>query len=303
MKPIVNYGLSDSLIDAVRKSVEEAKLHPNQQKLDVHKPEKDELTSHDFRELRAGKHAGKKVKDGIDTHPKSMDEDEQIDEAMYDKAHAQRIVDRLKSGGDGNYSVGPENNGKHPVIHAYHPNSRVNRDIKMKKAEDEQMDEANYNSDNPEYEAQLAAIDMYHYKKADHHRRTLQTLGTQGKLKTPEGNFHKAALEKHQSALNAMAAFDHESMRSNLKREEYEQMDEVKLADLPRRFVPGRPGQYDGANYVDPQGADETAADMKKAERKRKKGSQGPMKRRFDTKSYKRIKDGPRAGNLDQQAK
>jgi len=31
------------------------KLHPNQQKLDVHEPEKDELTADDFKKLRAGK--------------------------------------------------------------------------------------------------------------------------------------------------------------------------------------------------------------------------------------------------------
>ncbi len=33
------------------------KLHPNQQKLDVHEPEKDELTADDFKKLRAGKKA------------------------------------------------------------------------------------------------------------------------------------------------------------------------------------------------------------------------------------------------------
>ena len=33
----------------------EEKLHPNQQKLDVHEPEKDELTADDFKKLRAGK--------------------------------------------------------------------------------------------------------------------------------------------------------------------------------------------------------------------------------------------------------
>ena len=40
-----------------KESVEEAKkpLHPNQQKLDVHEPEKDELTAKDFEMLRAGK--------------------------------------------------------------------------------------------------------------------------------------------------------------------------------------------------------------------------------------------------------
>ena len=54
-----NYGLPDSLIDAVRKAVEEAKLHPNQQKLDVHEPEKDKLTADDFKKLRGGKNGGK----------------------------------------------------------------------------------------------------------------------------------------------------------------------------------------------------------------------------------------------------
>lgn len=41
--------------------VDEAKkpLHPNQQKLDVHEPEKDELTAKDFEMLRAGKKAKK----------------------------------------------------------------------------------------------------------------------------------------------------------------------------------------------------------------------------------------------------
>lgn len=45
-----------SVADAVMKVMNE-KLHPNQQKLDVHEPEKDELTADDFKKLRAGKKA------------------------------------------------------------------------------------------------------------------------------------------------------------------------------------------------------------------------------------------------------
>ena len=42
--------------DAVTKiMMGEKALHPNQQKLDVHEPEKDELTADDFKKLRAGK--------------------------------------------------------------------------------------------------------------------------------------------------------------------------------------------------------------------------------------------------------
>ena len=43
-----------NVADAVTKIMNE-KLHPNQQKLDVHEPEKDKLTADDFKKLRAGK--------------------------------------------------------------------------------------------------------------------------------------------------------------------------------------------------------------------------------------------------------
>ena len=46
----------NSVADAASKIMSE-KLHPNQQKLDVHEPEKDKLTADDFKKLRAGKKA------------------------------------------------------------------------------------------------------------------------------------------------------------------------------------------------------------------------------------------------------
>jgi hypothetical protein len=54
-----------SVADAVMKVMNE-KLHPNQQKLDVHEPEKDELTSDDFKKLRAGKKAEEVKKEETD---------------------------------------------------------------------------------------------------------------------------------------------------------------------------------------------------------------------------------------------
>ena len=84
MKPIVNYGLSDSLIDSVKKAVEEA-LVGGQKKLDVDKDGKLEKT--DFASLRAKKNT-------IDTKPKLKEEDEQIDEApMKSGAQSRREVD------------------------------------------------------------------------------------------------------------------------------------------------------------------------------------------------------------------
>jgi len=48
---------------AARIMMGEKALHPNQQKLDVHEPEKDKLTAKDFEMLRAGK---KKVKENLE---------------------------------------------------------------------------------------------------------------------------------------------------------------------------------------------------------------------------------------------
>jgi hypothetical protein len=42
------------------------KLHPNQQKLDVHEPEKDELTADDFKKLRAGKKPAEVKKEEVE---------------------------------------------------------------------------------------------------------------------------------------------------------------------------------------------------------------------------------------------
>jgi hypothetical protein len=58
-----------NVAEEARKIMMGEKLHPNQQKLDVHEPEKDELTADDFKKLRAGK------KDEV-----KKEEVEQIDE-------------------------------------------------------------------------------------------------------------------------------------------------------------------------------------------------------------------------------
>ena len=71
--------------DAVTKiMMDEKALHPNQQKLDVHEPEKDELTADDFKKLRAGKKAPEVKKEEV----------EQIDEVSLktaSSAFAKRI--------------------------------------------------------------------------------------------------------------------------------------------------------------------------------------------------------------------
>jgi hypothetical protein len=70
--------VSQDLQDAIKKvmsggSVEEAKvIHPNQQRIDVHEPEKDEITADDFKKLR-----------GMKKEKPMKEEEEQQDEAMH----------------------------------------------------------------------------------------------------------------------------------------------------------------------------------------------------------------------------
>lgn len=221
MKPTNNYGLSDSLIDTVRKAVEEAKLHPNQQKLDVHEPEKDELTSQDFKKLRAGK----KVKDGIDTKPKLKEEDH-IEES------SQNVAAHVKTN---KYSWG--------TMKTVHQGSSFSIPL------------------HPE------------------HHEAIAKLKDQQEHKFKDETGHHWTAKRQGDDVHFQGANDGNSTKVPHKAiaEEVEQMDEVKLADLPRRMVKGK--SY-GADYVDPEGADD-ADDMKKAEPKRKSGPQGTMKRRF----------------------
>jgi len=69
----------------------EKALHPNQQKLDVHEPEKDELTADDFKKLRAGK------KDEV-----KKEEVEQIDELSANtmKSYVNKAKPEIKAAKD-----------------------------------------------------------------------------------------------------------------------------------------------------------------------------------------------------------
>jgi hypothetical protein len=78
-----------NVADAVSKIMNE-KLHPNQQKLDVHEPEKDKLTAHDFKKLRAGKKAPEVKKEEVEQEEeKSMTFSEML--AAY-KEHGLAVI-------------------------------------------------------------------------------------------------------------------------------------------------------------------------------------------------------------------
>lgn len=83
------------------KQVDEAKkpLHPNQQKLDVHEPEKDELTAKDFEMLRAGKKA--KMKEEVKVLPDDKEEADSEDDDEEVKGKKKKMDEaRFKKGED-----------------------------------------------------------------------------------------------------------------------------------------------------------------------------------------------------------
>jgi hypothetical protein len=89
MNNISNKNIRNVADIAARIMMGEKVVHPNQQKLDVHEPEKDELTAKDFEMLRAGKKAGVK-----------KEEVDQLDELSVNKMLTYRSKATEKLGSD-----------------------------------------------------------------------------------------------------------------------------------------------------------------------------------------------------------
>ena len=84
--------------DAVTKiMMGEKALHPNQQKLDVHEPEKDELTADDFKKLRAGKKAPEVKKEEVESPSKESMEKAASDKKIKHEIAADRIEQKQKN--------------------------------------------------------------------------------------------------------------------------------------------------------------------------------------------------------------
>jgi hypothetical protein len=101
----------------------EKALHPNQQKLDVHEPEKDELTADDFKKLRAGKKAPEVKKEEV----------EQIQE--YESKDG-KFVHRAKPG-----VYGGTKDEKHAVDTLKGPKMKELSDIEAEKKKKKKMSE------------------------------------------------------------------------------------------------------------------------------------------------------------------
>ena len=163
------------------------------------------------------------------------EEVESIDEAVFDsKDAAQSVANKLKAKhDDGNYHVKADN-GKHRVVHAYYPNSKVKKEIANLTEEVEQIDEASYNKDSEHHKnARKAAKSMggkakYHpnghasvsFQDVVHGRSTVNPKGTV--LSTGEENAKRAAKSHGGKAVGNVVHF----------KEEVEQVNERSREDL-----------------------------------------------------------------------
>jgi len=102
------------------------KLHPNQQQLDVHEPEKDELTADDFKKLRGKKEVKKE-------EVEELNEEDAYEKDRYAVKNGKAVKDNPTHQGSPNYKDQPH--------HVYATSAENALKKHIKKEEVEQMDE------------------------------------------------------------------------------------------------------------------------------------------------------------------
>jgi hypothetical protein len=176
------------------------KLHPNQQKLDVHEPEKDELTSDDFKKLRAGKKPDVKKEDV-----------EQIDELS---------TSTLKS-----YISGAQKD-RASQSDSKNSGDRAEADYAKKQIVKRTSGIVDAKSRMSKEEVEI--------EEESHQSKT-----TMKHIPNPSPALKQAAKDIKPGIAGIRDRFDMLDA-GGVKREEVESIDEVKMADLPSTKVQGR---------------------------------------------------------------
>ena len=286
------------------------KLHPNQQKLDVHEPEKDELTFDDFKKLRAGKKADVK-----------KEEAEQVDEAKKEsKEDFDARQKRLVAAGN-ETAKDPERLKKLSKIPGYNAAMNLAKKSTNEEVKDEyarKVDKYLKKKHAPDapvkeevevvYEANIeptSAKSRSHISNLSNPITNTVTHPSSGKeigiiTKQPSGEYyahHSAAKlshaesgtfdskdKAHQFIRNAHAKAIKNNTLSDrwikqkklpqFAKEEVEAIDEVKMADLPSTKVQGRSygASKPESDYV--KGPSDAALKKIEAEKKQKKFSE-----------------------------
>jgi hypothetical protein len=236
------------------------KLHPNQQQLDVHEPEKDELTSDDFKKLRAKKEVKKEEVEELDELSKdtlgSYIKKANYAGGMADFKHG-RIADRR---GD--------SKEKTSLAATSHKRTKgISTAVdKLSKEEVESIDEKisiSYKvpTDNENFGAKPG--DKTRFPKSPNITRKMQ--------------LHRDVTAKAVKSIRAQGGNPANHPDIKINKEEVESIDEVKMSDLPSTKVQGR--SY-GASKPEPHAVDTIRGPKEKelkdidAEKKKKKFSE-----------------------------
>jgi hypothetical protein len=234
------------------------KLHPNQQQLDVHEPEKDELTADDFKKLRAKKAVKK-------------EEVEQQDEAMSHQA-----ATTMKHIPNPSPALKKAAKDIKPGVGGYRDRIDMLKAGGVKE-EVEQVDE--------KFGGTQKSLNQTTHKTNDPMRRL--------KVTTDHPRFKDKPLNKTSQDIlkNRLKSAQGTHSKPNLP-EEVEQIDEVKMSDLPSRKVQG--SSY-GSSKPQPHPFDMTKGpkdkDLKDIESEKKKKKFSEMVNLYQEKGLKALSE------------
>jgi hypothetical protein len=209
-------SISQKLQDDIR-AIMEAGLHPNQQKIDVHEPEKDEITAHDFKKLRAMKK---------DQHGKitKEDTDEQIQELAGKAAQQAAIAISLIKAG--------KKDGKMPK-----PMKEDSVQEEEKKKVVSPFDYKKYKSEIPRKPGELTGHDSKKistgtvYTKKPVKEESHQSKTTMKHIPNPSPALKKAAKDIKPGIAGIRDRFDMLDA-GGVKREEVEELEELSMQTM-----------------------------------------------------------------------
>ena len=199
------------------------KLHPNQQKLDVHEPEKDELTADDFKKLRAGKKPDVK-----------KEEVEQQDEAM--SHQAKTTMKHIPNPSPAQKQAAKD---MKPGVGGYRDRADMLKSAGVK----EEVEDLNESDIENGYKIRMKHIDKgrIHSPSGEHVATVTREHGEGWRYHSGNKNWDGLETSKHYKTgvEKTKAAAAKKAVQAHMN-EQVEQIDEVKMADLPSTKVQGR---------------------------------------------------------------
>jgi hypothetical protein len=199
------------------------KLHPNQQKIDVHEPEKDELTADDFKKLRAGKKSDVK-----------KEEVEQQDEAM--SHQAKTTMKHIPNPSPAQKQAAKD---MKPGVGGYRDRADMLKSAGVK----EEVEDLNESDIENGYKIRMKHIDKgrIHSPSGEHVATVTREHGEGWRYHSGNKNWDGLETSKHYKTgvEKTKAAAAKKAVQAHMN-EQVEQIDEVKMADLPSTKVQGR---------------------------------------------------------------